>query len=181
MSQPALDASMEAEFASVAESSGCELVHVDFRQGKLQVFLDRPQGVTIDDCQTVSRQLSALLDVSDFGQRSYVLEVSSPGLDRPLYGPKDYERFCGQLVRVTFHSRSEQAKKTIVGRLESYRPGPVNGEAKVDGEISVVEVPSAAIGRSGGKAKATSAAAEEPKRYEIQLSEIVKARLEIEL
>lgn len=170
MNRPALDANLEAEIASVAVSSGCELVHVDFSQGKLQVFLDRPQGVTIDDCQTVSKQLSALLDVSDFSDKPYVLEVSSPGLDRQLYGPRDYERFRDHLVRVTFFTADPRAKKTIVGRLADYRPDDLG-----EGEISVVE----SLPEPGSRSAARVGA--EPVQHEIRLADIVKARLEIEL
>ncbi len=154
MSQTAIDAKLEAEFAAVAASSGCELVHVELQPGKLRVFLDRPQGVTIDDCQTVSKQLSAILDVSDFSSRSYLLEVSSPGLDRELFSPRDYARFCGHLVRVTFHAGEPRAKMTVVGRLEEF--------SAEDNEISLVQ-------------------SDTSKRYEIGLDDVVKARLEIEL
>lgn len=157
MSRATFDAKLEAEFASVAANSGCELVRVDVRPGQLRVFLDRPQGVTIDDCQSVSRQLSALLDVADFGAETYTLEVSSPGLDREFYGPRDYERFRGHLVRVTFFTGPEMTKKTVVGRLESFRPSRDD-----DGEISVAE-------------------ADTGKTYEIPLGDVKKTRLEIEL
>lgn len=157
MSQTAIDAKLEEEFAAVAASSGCELVHVEQQPGKLRVFLDRPQGVTLKDCQHVSKQLSAILDVSEFGHRAYLLEVSSPGLDRELYGPRDYARFCGSLVRVTFHGGKPPAKVTIVGRLEEFTPDGANG-----GEIAVVH-------------------ADTQERYEIALGDVEKARLEIEL
>ncbi len=156
MSQTAIDAKLEAEFAAVVASSGCELVHVDFRPGTLRVFLDRPHGVTLGDCQTVAKQLSALLDVSEFGDARYLLEVSSPGLDRELFGPKDFERFSGQRVRVTFFSGEPRAKQTIVGRLEEFRP-----EAGRE-EISVTEQ-------------------QTDTRYEIPLHDIKKARLEPEI
>lgn len=152
MSQTAIDAKLEEEFAAVAASSGCELVHVDYRQGTLRVFLDRPQGVTLDDCQTVSKQLSALLDVSEFGDSRYLLEVSSPGLDRELYGPKDFERFSGEQVRVTFFSGEPRAKRTIVGRLQDFKPAG-------GGEISVTEQQTDTC-------------------YHIALDDIKKARLE---
>ena len=66
----------------------------------LRVFIDREGGVTIDDCEHVSREVEAILDVEDPIPCSYVLEVSSPGLDRPLKGPKDFKRFTGRDVRV---------------------------------------------------------------------------------
>ena len=135
MSPTAIHADLEAEFAAVAAGSGCELVHVDFRGGTLRVTLDRPDGgVTVDDCATVSRELSALLDVHEFGNRRYVLEVSSPGLDRPLYRPEDYERFHGHLARVTFRPLDPGAgnprRRTVVGRLEELRRDDA-GEAEV--------------------------------------------------
>ncbi|MEE8526036.1 MAG: ribosome maturation factor RimP, partial [Thermoanaerobaculia bacterium] len=80
MSQTAIDAELEAELTAVAEGAGCELAHLEFRDGTLRLFLDRPDGgVTLDDCSQVSREVSALLDVHDFGKRKYLLVVSSPG------------------------------------------------------------------------------------------------------
>ena len=74
------------EIEQVAQAVGCELVHAELKGGVLRLFVDRPEGgVTLADCQLVSKQVSALLDVLDFGTGRYVLEVSSPGLDRQLY------------------------------------------------------------------------------------------------
>ncbi|MBI5664854.1 MAG: ribosome maturation factor RimP [Nitrospirae bacterium] len=66
----------------------------------LRVFIDKEGGVSIDDCEHVSREVEAILDVEDPIPSSYVLEVSSPGLDRPLRGPKDFKRFTGRNARV---------------------------------------------------------------------------------
>ncbi len=163
MKQTAIHADLEAEFAAVAASSGCELVDAEFHGGTLRVVLDRPDGVTVDHCATVSRQLSALLDVSDFGRRRYLLEVSSPGLDRKLTRPEDYKRFRGRLARLTFRpdpaaapQESPGAKRTVVGRLEDFRPDDAGAE------VSVVE----------------SATGE---RLQIPLADIHQARLEVEL
>ena len=163
MIQTAIDADLEAEFAAVAAGSGCELVHVEFQAGTLRVFLDRPEGVTLDHCSTVSRELSALLDVHDFGGKRYLLEVSSPGLDRQLFGPRDYQRFAGQSVRVTFVSGGQ--KQTVIGKLEGYRsnqPAADNGSRRETGEISV------SVPDSG-------------ERLDIPLADIRMARLEVEL
>ena len=170
MSQTAIHADLEAEFAAVAASAGCELVHAEWKGGTLRVFIDRPEGVSVDDCATVSRQLSALLDVSElgqaaFGSRRYLLEVSSPGLDRQLYRPEDYERFRGRLARLTLRTdpavqpapqSRPGAQRTIVGRLEDFRRDAEGAE------VSVLEV---ATGE----------------RLQIPLDNIRKARLEIEL
>src|SRR5689334_21983574 len=91
------------QFESVASSAGCDLLHAEIKGGVMRLILDRPEGgVTLTDCEHVSKQVSHLLDVLDFGSGRYVLEVSSPGLDRQLYRPADYERFAGRLARVTF-------------------------------------------------------------------------------
>jgi ribosome maturation factor RimP len=118
------------EIEQVAEAAGCELVHAELKGGLLRVFIDKPEGVTLADCEHVSRQLSALLDVMDFGTARYVLEVSSPGLDRQLYKPADYDRFAGRLARVTFEDPATGRKKTVVARLRGLRRPPA-GEAEV--------------------------------------------------
>lgn len=80
------------------------LDHVELSQMKgkllLRVFIDKEAGVKIDDCEHVSREIEAILDVEDPIPAAYVLEVSSPGLDRPLRGPKDFKRFAGNSVRL---------------------------------------------------------------------------------
>jgi ribosome maturation factor RimP len=149
-----IDEGLRAELASVAESVGVELVHVEFRGGVLRLVIERPDGVSVDHCANVSRQVSALLDVVDFGPSRYVLEVTSPGLDRPIYRAEDYGRFLGRLARVTFEEHDSGKKRTVVGRLERY-----------DAERGVVSL------REEGS--------EEP--IELPLRQITKAKLEIEL
>jgi ribosome maturation factor RimP len=82
--------------------------------------------VTLADCQLVSKQVSALLDVLDFGTGRYVLEVSSPGLDRQLYRPADYDRFAGRLARVTYEDPETGKKRTDVARLHGLRRSEEN-------------------------------------------------------
>lgn len=83
---------------------GCELVGIEYRaSGKhslLRVYIDKPAGVTVDDCSAVSYQVSGLLDVEDPVPGHYTLEVSSPGLDRPLFEARDFERFSGHEVKL---------------------------------------------------------------------------------
>ena len=83
---------------------GCELVGIEYHpSGKhslLRVYIDKPDGITVDDCSAVSYQVSGLLDVEDPIPGHYTLEVSSPGLDRPLFQARDFERFAGQQVKV---------------------------------------------------------------------------------
>lgn len=120
MSQSELSATIREECAAIAEEAGCELLDARFRGGVLRLVLDRPEGVTLDDCQTVSRQVSALLDVEDFGPGRYTLEVTSPGLDREFYREEDYARFEGRRVRVTWKDPEMEHKKTVVGTLTEY-------------------------------------------------------------
>ncbi len=88
----------------VLERDGFELVEVEWlRQGgrwTLRLFIDKPGGVQIDDCQAVSRTVEPILDVEDVIEPAYDLEVSSPGLDRPLRKPRDFDRFKGQRAHV---------------------------------------------------------------------------------
>lgn len=91
----------------VLTSLGFELYELEFgkmgSKGLLRVFIDKEDGVTIDDCQHVSREIEAVLDVEDIIPHSYMLEVSSPGLDRHLRGPDDFKRFSGKTARVITH------------------------------------------------------------------------------
>lgn len=94
-----------AEFAGpIVTSHSFELVDVEFlKEGAswyLRIYIDKPGGITIDDCKVVSEDISDILDKKDPIEQSYFLEVSSPGLDRPLKKDSDFERFKGELVEV---------------------------------------------------------------------------------
>jgi ribosome maturation factor RimP len=98
-----------------------ELVDVEFkREGQvhyLRIFIDKPGGITIDDCQKVSRECEIVLDVEDVMRTQYVLEVSSPGLDRPLKTREEFKRFQKRLVKIkTF--RMVQGRKKFLGYLQ---------------------------------------------------------------
>ncbi len=86
---------------------GCELVGIEYlpsgKHSVLRIYIDREGGVTLDDCQSVSHQVSGILDVEDPIPGQFTLEVSSPGLDRLLFDAKDFERFAGH--RVTIRNR----------------------------------------------------------------------------
>ncbi len=102
-------------------SMGYELVGVEYQSGGrggglLRVYIDSEDGISADDCQKVSYQVSGVLDVKDPIPGHYTLEVSSPGLDRPLFRPKDFERFAGQLVRVRM-SHPIGGQRRFKGRL----------------------------------------------------------------
>lgn len=107
---------------SVVSPLGYELVGVEYiPQGKhsvLRVFIDSENGVVLEDCEKVSRQLGSVLDVEDPVKGQYLLEVSSPGLDRPMFKLDDYQRFSGQLVKMRLHDRQDGRGK-VKGRIES--------------------------------------------------------------
>lgn len=130
-------AGLQPELEQIAAANGCELVHVELKGGVLRLILDKPEGsggVSLADCEVVAKQASAYLDVADFGKSRYVLEVSSPGLDRELYKPADVERFLGKLARVAIIDPDNGKKRTVIGRLqELQRPsdGGADGDAKV--------------------------------------------------
>lgn len=116
----------------VARSEALELVTVEWagspRQGVLRLIIDRAEGgVSHRDCQAVSEQVGVLLDVEDLVPGRYVLEVASPGLDRRLYKPTDYERFRGRRVKVRLKQRREElGGRRFVAELEGLADGVVS-------------------------------------------------------
>lgn len=116
----------------VARSEALELVAVEWagspRQGVLRLIIDRAEGgVSHGDCQTVSEQVGVLLDVEDLVPGRYVLEVASPGLDRRLYKPADYERFRGRRVKVRLKQRREElGGRRFTAELEGLADGVVS-------------------------------------------------------
>jgi len=111
----------------VAGSSGLEVVEIEFRGGgksrMLRVFLDKPAGVTHEDCAQFSRDFGTILDVEDVVPGgTYVLEVSSPGLDRKLNRAADYERFAGSKVKLMTRE-PVNGNRHFEGRLESFHDG----------------------------------------------------------
>lgn len=91
--------------SEVAVDEGFELYDVQIlgsgRKTILRIFIDKDGGVTIDDCEKMSKSLGVVLDIEDIIQSSYTLEVSSPGIDRPLISKRDFEKNIGKLVRIT--------------------------------------------------------------------------------
>jgi ribosome maturation factor RimP len=248
----ALTPEIEAELRDIAEATGCELLHAEWKGGILRLILDRAegeapaapahaapsawtapplasiaspfpiataaiaagaqevdppappadlaldaaagaagapsqQGVSLGDCELVAKLAGAFLDVLDFGNGRYTLEVSSPGLDRQLYSARDYQRFVGRLAKVTFElpgspaaaaaaasgagSRAVQAvrpaRRTVVARLAEFRrPAGAAAAGTADtaqlGEVTLLDE------RTG-------------ERLTLPLSSIRQARLEVEL
>jgi ribosome maturation factor RimP len=138
----------------VLARDGYELVEVEWtRSGgrwALRLFIDRPSGVGIDDCQAVSRTVEPILDVEDLIGPAYDLEVSSPGLDRPLRKPEHFDRYAGQRVVVKAFGPLEgtapgsPARKGWTGTLLGFEDGHV----KVDVEGTLHRIPHGRIARA---------------------------------
>jgi ribosome maturation factor RimP len=148
---------VEQEIEKIVASEGLELVHIDYRrQGHgflLRVDIDKEGGVTLEDCQLVSQQVSTYLDVDDVVPGQFELQVSSPGLDRRFYRDSDYQKFIGRLVRVKT-AKAIRGLHVIVGRLKEF-----------DGSRIVV----------------TDPVMKKDADYEIPLAEIKETRLEVEM
>lgn len=131
----------------VLERMGYELVLVEFGRERpgmvLRLYIDRDGGVGLEDCERVSREVSAVLDVEDLIDGPFHLEVSSPGVNRPLTRERDFERFKGEQAKVvTLEPRD--GRKTFKGRLEGVEQGEV--VITVDGQE--YRIPLGAIARA---------------------------------
>ncbi len=131
----------------VVESLGYELVGVEYltqgRDGLLRVYIDAEDGIRIEDCQRVSHQLSGVLDVEDVIKGHYSLEISSPGLDRPLFSAAHFARFAGSEVKLRLDAPLNGRRK-FRGTLIGVEDGEVR--LLMDGEE--VRVPLASIDRA---------------------------------
>lgn len=136
---------LEALVARTLASLGLELVHLVYRkEGRrwvLRLLIDREGGVTLDDCADASNQLGAVIEVEDAIPHSYVLEVSSPGVDRPLFKESDYLRFKGRAAQVRTQ-RPLNGRRHFQGDIVDCREGVVS-LALTGGEV--VELPLAEI------------------------------------
>ena len=132
---------LEQLLAPTVQGLGCEMWGVEYfpagRPPMLRVYIDAPEGVTVDDCERVSHQLSGVLDVEAPIRGDYTLEVSSPGLDRVLFKPEQYAAYVGEDVDVRLRFPFEGMRK-VVGRLAEASAGEVVVEA--DGAAVAVPV-----------------------------------------
>ena len=146
----------------VAASLGVEVVEIELRGGgksrMLRVFIDKPSGVTHEDCANLSREVSTILDVEDaVPGGSYVLEVSSPGLDRKLVKPGDFERFQGSRIKLTTKE-------------------PVNGNRHFEGRLEHFESGRLTLDLAQARKK-TRVSLDAPQKLEIDLANLEKANL----
>ena len=121
------------EAAPYLVAQGYEVVEVEFARGAgggvLRLYLDKPGGITLDDCQAASELLGPVLDAWDVFPGRYSLEVSSPGFDRPVRKPGDFARFAGEKIKVTTHM-PVQGHKRVVGMLVGCSEGRVMVECE---------------------------------------------------
>ena len=121
----------------IARSEGLELVEVEVKGGGtsrfVRIAIDKPDGVTHTDCQTVSEKVGEILEAEDAIPGHYTLEVSSPGLERKLLKPQDYQRFEGQKAKVTMREEVD-GRRTWEGTLAGYSDGIISLETQ-PGEI----------------------------------------------
>ena len=143
----ALDARLTQMLQPTVTMLGFDLLGVEMSAGMVRLYIDHEAGVTADDCAKVSRQVGAVLDVEDPIADNYTLEVSSPGVDRPLFSEADFERFVGHRVR-----------------LQLSAPRPLDGRRRFEGKL---------VGLSEGVVQIADADAE----HELRVDEIGKARL----
>ena len=151
----------------VAASLGLEVVEVELRGGgkarMLRIFIDKPGGVTHEDCANLSREVGTIIDVEDaVPGGSYVLEVSSPGLDRKLSKPADFERFQGSRVKLTTRDPIH-GNRFFEGRLEHFEGGRLT--------LDLNEA------RRKFRPKPSAGAPPAPHRLEIDLANVEKANL----
>ena len=113
----------EAMLAPIVEAAGFELVDVEYVKEAgnwyLRGYIDKPGGITVNDCEAVSRAFSDKLDEDDFIEDSYIMEISSPGLDRPLKKEKDFKRSLGEAVDIKLY-RAIERQKDFSGILTAY-------------------------------------------------------------
>ncbi len=130
----------------IIDRNNFELVEIEYKKEGpdwyLRVYIDKEGGITIDDCQSVSEELSDLLDIADPIEQSYIFEVSSPGLDRPLKTDRDYRKNIGKPIEIKLFSPLE-GKKIIEGILIGHTENSV--EIEVEGKALNVEKASIAL------------------------------------
>lgn len=135
----------------IVEEQGFELVDVEYvKEGGtmyLRAYIDKPGGIAVNDCETVSRALSDLLDKEDYIADSYILEVSSPGLGRPLKKEKDFKRSVGKAVEIRLY-RAVDRKKEFEGILTAYDDQSVTIEQEDGTEASFERAAIALIRRA---------------------------------
>ncbi|MBU5429278.1 ribosome maturation factor RimP [Kineothrix sp. MSJ-39] len=135
------EAKAEEMLLPIVESHGFELVDVEYvKEGGtwyLRAYIDKPGGITIDDCELVSRAFSDVIDQNDFIEDSYIMEVSSPGLLRPLKKDKDFYRYLEKPIEMRTYKMIDK-KKEFMGVLKAYNKEQITIE-EPDGALRVLQ------------------------------------------
>jgi len=135
-----IDQRVEQIAVSVTESAGIEFVHCEIAGSKrnpiVRLIIDKPGGVTLEDCALVSREVEAILDREDFIPTAYVLEVSSPGIERELYALADFEKFTGKNVRIKTN-RPISGQRNFSGTIAAVKDGEIELEDRTNGRVRI--------------------------------------------
>ena len=131
---------VRASARRIVEFAGMELVHLEMKREPvgwvLRLYIDKEGGITLDDCSRISRQVSTQLDVDDPFPHKYSLEVSSPGLDRPLIDDRDFEKFAGRVIRLSTRE-PVNGRRNYKGRLLGLYEGAVHLVLEGDVEVAI--------------------------------------------
>jgi ribosome maturation factor RimP len=123
---------------NIADTTSTELVHVEVagtnRELVVRIYIDKDGGVTLDDCSRFSHSVETVLDAEDVVPVRYVLEVSSPGIERELYSIEDFRRFAGRLVKVKTHE-AIGGQKTFVGTITAVDGDEINFDDRSKGAV----------------------------------------------
>lgn len=126
--------------AREAEDAGLELVHVEIggtgRKPTVRIFIDKPDGVTLEDCSMISLRVGKILDEEDFIPSAYTLEVSSPGLERGLYNLKDFQKFAGEMAKVKTNA-AIGGQKNFSGKITGVEGQDIIFEDKINGTVTI--------------------------------------------
>lgn len=140
MDKQAIESRIRSIAEAAAADNGVELVHTEFAGAKksltLRIYIDKPGGVSIEDCTAVSHSVEAALDADDFIPDPYLLEVSSPGLERGLYSEADFAKFAGSKAKVRT-SEPIGGQSNFSGRIVSVADGEVAFEDKTSGLVTI--------------------------------------------
>ena len=138
MDNASLEERIRGIAAKAATENGVDFVHCEIvgtkRNLTVRVYIDKPGGVSVEDCASVSRKMEETLDADDLIPTAYLLEVSSPGLERELYSADDFKRFAGQKVKVKLVS-PVNGQKVFVARIQGVDGSDVILADKGQGEI----------------------------------------------
>lgn len=135
-----LVAKLTALAEKVAGSMGMEIVLVEVKgegsRSVVRAFIDQPAGISLDDCERFSKRLSVVLDVEDWIPFRYVLEVSSPGVNRPLVKEADFYRFCGKIAKVRTRLPIE-GQRNFKGKIDGVSEGKLTLEVAPDKKVAI--------------------------------------------